>query len=655
MNVPQVKPHGSWKSPITADLIVAESVGLSQIALDGEDVYWVEARPSDAGRNVVVRLTPDALIADVTPSSFSARTRVHEYGGGAFTVSDGVVYFSNFSDQRVYRHELGFPPRAITAEARIRYADYCVDPRRNRIICVQEDHTVVGQEASNTIVGLDANGQTAPEILVTGNDFYSSPRLSPDGSKLAWLSWNHPNMPWDGTELWVALVGNDGVLGESFLIAGGNTESIVQPEWSPDGQLYFVSDRTGWWNLYRLNGEGSSYRHGDEVEHLLPMDAEFSKPQWVFGSACYGFNSSGEIICAYNQRGIWDLARIDLASKRLEPLGIPFSEMGRGDLKVNNQWVVFEAGSPTKPLSVFRLNLNSGQLETLRASHSDQVEASYLSHPNIVEFPTQGGLTAYAYHYPPSNGDFSAPPDEKPPLLVKSHGGPTGAASTSLNLQIQYWTSRGFAVLDVNYGGSTGYGRGYRQRLNGQWGVTDVNDCVNGARHLVEQGLADEHRLAIDGGSAGGFTTLAALTFRDVFQAGASYYGVSDLESLARDTHKFESRYLDTLIGPYPQMQDLYLARSPINFTHQLSCPLILLQGLEDQIVPPNQAEMMFEAVREKGIPTAYLAFEGEQHGFRQSENIKRALESEFYFYSKVFGFEPADSITGIFIENLCL
>lgn len=648
MNVPQTKPYGSWTSPISPDLIVAESVGLGQIALDGEDVYWVETRPSDGGRNVVVRLTPDGQITDITPSPFSARTRVHEYGGGAFAVTKGVVFFSNFSDQRVYRQELGGAPQAITAEVDIRYADYCIDHLRNRVICVREDHTMFGQEATNTIASLDANGQAPQQILVSGNDFYSSPRLSPDGSKLAWLTWHHPNMPWNGTELWVAPVADGGTLGEAIRIAGGVAESIFQPEWSPDGYLCSVSDRTGWWNLYRWDG-------GDalESEPLLAMDAEFGKPQWVFGACCYGFDSANRIICAYNQRGWWRLAGVDVASRRLEPIDVPYTEMGRGDLKVAAGKVVFEAGSPTKPMSLLRLDLNTGNLETLRVADSAQMDSSYLSYPETVEFPTEGERTAYAYYYPPCNGDFAAPTDEKPPLLVKTHGGPTAAASAALNLQIQYWTSRGFAVLDVNYGGSTGYGREYRQRLNGQWGITDVEDCVNAARYLVRQGLADERRMAIDGGSAGGYTTLAVLTFRDVFQAGASYYGVSDLEALAKDTHKFESRYLDTLIGPYPQMRDLYRARSPINFTQQLSCPLILLQGMEDRIVPPNQAEMMFEAVRQKGIPTAYISFEGEQHGFRRSENIKRALEAEFYFYSKVFGFEPADQMEGIPIYNL--
>jgi dipeptidyl aminopeptidase/acylaminoacyl peptidase len=643
--VPQIKPCGSWKSPISTDLIVAEGVGLGQIGLDGGDVYWVEMRPSDAGRNVLVRHNRGGQTVDVTPAPFNVRTRVHEYGGGAFAASGGVVYFSNFADQRVYRQDPDESPRAITPAGDLRYADHCVDPFRNRLICVQENHTSVGREAINTIVSLDTDGTMPPQKLVSGNDFYASPRLSPDGATLAWLAWNHPNMPWDGTELWVAPVMSSGTLGRATSVAGGTSESICQPEWSPDGRLYFVSDRTGWWNLYRWNGQ--------EIEPLVPMEAEFGRAQWVFGASCYGFESAERMVCAYNQGGAWRLANVDTVSKQLHRIDLPYSEMGRGDLKVAAGRVVFEAGSPTGPMSVLQLDLSSGQLETLRLADSVRVDPGYLSQPQSLEFSTEDGHTAHAFYYPPVNGDFAAPPGEKPPLLVRTHGGPTSATGTALNLQIQYWTSRGFAVIDVNYGGSTGFGRQYRQRLNGKWGVTDVDDCVNAARHLVKLGLADGNRMAIDGGSAGGYTTLAALTFRDVFQAGASYYGVSDLEALARDTHKFESRYLDTLIGPYPEMRDLYRARSPINFTDQLSCPLILLQGLDDRIVPPSQAELMFEAVRRKGLPTACIAFPGEQHGFRQSANIKRALEAEFYFYSRVFGFKPADPMDEIAIANL--
>ena len=658
--MPTTAPYGSWKSPITSELIVSEAIGLGGIALDGADIYWVEMRPSEGGRRVIVRRTPDGQTADVTPRPFNVRTRVHEYGGGDFTVADGVVYFANFDDQRIYfqetgRQELGGVPQPITPaanpEAGLRYADMAVDKGKGRIIAVREDHTGPDGEAVNALASISlTGGQT--EILVSGSDFYSSPRLSPDGSALVWLAWNHPNMPWDGTELWTAAVAADGSLNltePAELVAGGLTESIFQPEWSPDGVLYFVSDRTGWWNLYR-------WREGAVEPVTPPLKLEFGKPQWVFGSATYGFAAAERIICACNDRGAWQLYSLDTATGGLEPIPLPYTEMGRTDFKVAPEQAVFGAGSPTEPVSILRLDLSDGAdltPEILQKAGSVAVDASYLSAPRTIEFPTEDGLTAYAFYYPPQNRDFAAPDGGKPPLLVKSHGGPTAAASIALDLTIQYWTSRGIAVLDVNYGGSTGYGRAYRERLKGRWGIVDVNDCVNGARHLVRQGEVDETRLAIDGGSAGGYTTLAALTFRDVFRAGASHYGVSDLEALAQDTHKFESRYLDGLVGPYPERRDLYLERSPINSADRLSCPLILFQGLEDKIVPPSQAELMFDAVRGKGLPTAYIPFEGEQHGFRRAENIRRALDGELYFYSKVFGFELAEEVEPVEIENL--
>jgi len=381
------------------------------------------------------------------------------------------------------------------------------------------------------------------------------------------------------------------------------------------------------------------------------MEAEFGVPQWLFGTSTYAFESDGCIVCAYNQQGTWHLACVDTVTGDLETIEIPYSQIA--DVRAARGRAVFRAGSPTKPVSIVQLDLATGHSEVLRRSSDVVVDAGYLSHPQPIEFPTEGGLTAHAFFYAPQNCDSVAPSGERPPLLVMSHGGPTGATSTTLNLGIQYWTSRGIAVLDVNYGGSTGYGRAYRQRLEGRWGLVDVDDCVNGARYLIERGHVDGDRLAIRGGSAGGYTTLSALTFRDIFRAGACYFGISDLEALTEDTHKFESRYLDRLIGPYPERRDLYQERSPIHFTHRLSCPMILFQGLEDRVVPPNQAEMMFEAVRAKGLPVAYLAFEGEQHGFRRAENIKRSLDAELYFYSKVFGFELADPVEPVCIENL--
>ena len=645
----QIAPYGSWKSPISADLIVAGTIGLGQIALDGGDVYWSEGRPFEAGRSAIVRRTPDGNIADVTPAPFNVRTRVHEYGGGAFTVQDGTIYFSNFVDQRLYKQTPNSEPQPLTPVANRRYADTAIDRQRGRLICVCEDHTD-GGEPVNTVVSIDLHKSEDVQVLASGSDFYSSPRLSPDNSQLAWLSWNHPNMPWDGTQLWVAQINADGSLGEAECIAGGVNESVFQPEWSPDGVLYFVSDRTGWWNLYRWLPAQSEGGLGG-VESLYAMDAEFGLPHWVFGMSTYGFESASRIICTYTQKGSWYLASLDLQTKQLEVIETPYTDIS--SLQVVSGKAAFTAGSATEPTAIVQMDLLTQQIEVLRRSSELEIDTGYLSTPQAIAFPTENNLTAYAFFYPPQNKDYTAPGGDKPPLLVKSHGGPTASASSTFNLKIQYWTSRGFAFLDVNYGGSTGYGREYRQRLNKHWGIVDVDDCVNGAKYLAESGLVDSQRLAIAGGSAGGYTTLCALTFRDVFKAGASHYGVSDLEALATDTHKFESRYLDKLIGPYPDRKDLYEARSPIHFTDQLSCPAIFFQGLEDKIVPPNQAEMMVEALKAKGLPVAYVAFEGEQHGFRRAENIKRALDGEFYFYSRIFGFELAEAVEPVAIKNL--
>jgi dipeptidyl aminopeptidase/acylaminoacyl peptidase len=642
MSKPQVAPYGSWKSPITSDLIVSGSVGLGAIAWDGADIYWLEMRPSEGGRNVIVRRTPDGEITDCTPSEFNVRTRVHEYGGGAFTIADGTIYFSNFSDQRIYRQTPDGTPEAIVPSGPMRYADYIIDKQRGRLIAVREDHSGDG-EPVNAIVSINEQDPDDIQVLVSGNDFYANPRLSPDGKKLCWITWNHPNMPWDGTELWVASVDEDGSLSDYELIDGGKKISIFQPEWSADGSLYFVSDRTGWWNIYKFKNE-------TEIP-LCEMAAEFGLPQWVFGMATYTLASPDEIICTYSQRGITYLGKLDSKTGKLESIATPYTSMSGP--KVSGSQVLLIAGSASTATSVVLLDLNTGQFEVLRKSSQLAIDPGYLSEPQPVEFPTEHELSAYGIFYPPKNQDYQAPEGELPPLLVKSHGGPTSATSSSLNLRIQYWTSRGFAVLDVNYGGSTGYGRKYRQRLNGQWGVVDVDDCANGAKYLAEHGFVDPNRLTIAGGSAGGYTTLCALTFRDVFKAGASYYGVSDLEALATDTHKFESRYLDGLIGPYPEQKELYQQRSPIHYCDRLSCPVIFFQGLEDKIVPPNQAEMMVNALKAKGLPVAYVAYEGEQHGFRRAENITRTIDGEFYFYSRVFGFEPAEELEPVAIENL--
>jgi dipeptidyl aminopeptidase/acylaminoacyl peptidase len=643
MTSPQTAPYGSWKSPITSDLIVAGTIGLGGVACDGEDIYWLEGRPTEGGRNVLIRRTPDGSVTDITPHPFNVRTRVHEYGGGSFVIADGTIYFSNFADQRIYKQTRDSQPQPLTPESKRRYADAIIDSQRNRLICICEDHTQADREPENTIVSVDLDTGEV-RVLVSGSDFYSSPRLCTNGTHLAWISWNHPNMPWDESELWIATINADGSLGEPTCIAGQTEESICEPRWSPDGRLYFSSDRTGWWNLYRYNRDGT-------IESLYEMEAEFAYPHWVFGLSNYGFASESRIICTYTQNGSWYLASLDANAKQLQLIDTPYNNIS--SLQVQGNKIAFIGGSPTEQTAVVVLDLDMGKTEILKRSSDLKIDPGYLSIPEAIAFPTENGLTAYAWYYPPKNKDYVAPEGELPPLLVKSHGGPTAAASASLSLRVQYWTSRGFAYLDVNYGGSAGYGREYRQRLDKNWGIVDVDDCVNAAKYLVKQGKADGNRLAIAGGSAGGYTTLVALTFKDTFKAGASYYGVSDLEALVRDTHKFESRYLDRLVGKYPEEKAIYETRSPIHHINRLSCPVIFFQGLEDKVVPPNQAEMMVEVLKKKRLPVAYVPFEGEQHGFRRAENIKRALDGEFYFYSRVFGFEPADAIEPVAIVNI--
>jgi dipeptidyl aminopeptidase/acylaminoacyl peptidase len=620
-------------------------------------VYWVEGRASEAGRYVVVRRTTDGTRADVTPAGFNVRTRVHEYGGAAFTVHRGTVFFSNFDNQRVYRQAPGSAPHPITAEGCF-YADGHVDASRDRLICVREDHR--SATVTNAIVSLATDGTDGRDerVLAAGADFYSDPTLSPDGLQLAWLQWNHPNMPWDGTELWLAEVEADGTLGEPALIAGGDNESIFQPEWSPGGQLVYVSDRTGWWNLYRAGAPGA----------LLPMAAEFGKPQWVFSQTTFCFLDTTRIAATYTEEGRWKLGILHLDTRRFDRIVLALEPVDC--ICATSRDVFFIGGSPTHPPAIARVERQAidaaiavarddaagrpprVQTAVIRAATADRIADDWISPAQAITFDS-GGQPVHAFYYAPKNPDYAAPDDEQPPLLVLSHGGPTAASTDVLDARIQFWTSRGFAVLDVNYSGSTGFGRAYRDRLKGRWGLVDVADCVNGAAQLVARGQADPARLIIRGGSAGGYTTLAALTFHDVFKAGASHYGVSDVEILAQDTHKFESRYLDSLIGPYPEAREVYRARSPIHFTDRLSAALILFQGLEDKVVPPNQAEMMAEAVRRKGLPVAYVPFAGEQHGFRKAENIIRSLEAELYFYGAVFGFTPADPLEPVAIDNL--
>lgn len=620
-----IASYGTWRSPISSDLIVSATIGLSAVKFDGNDIYWLESRPSEGGRSVIVCLSDK--IEDVTPSPFNVRSRVHEYGGGAFLIDRGIIYFTNYADQRIYYHRKGETPQPLTSESCLRYADFCLDKTRNRLICVAEDHSNINSEPENKLVSIDLKTGEVKN-LVTGADFYASPRLSPDNSQLAWIAWHHPNMPWDNTELYLGQISNDGNIKEIELVAGGDNESICQPEFSPNGILYFSSDRSNWWNIYRREAK-------NKIKPLYPLDAEFGFPHWVFGESVYGFQDENTIICTYTQDGIWHLGSLDTQSKSLTNLNIPYTNIAY--LQVQGDDILFIGASVTQPTAVVKLNIANGDTDILKQSTSLDIDTGYFSVPEQIEFPTSKGKTAFAWYYPPQNKDFSASEGELPPLLVKSHGGPTAATSASYNLKIQYWTSRGFAVVDVNYGGSTGYGRDYRQRLNGNWGIVDVEDCINVAQYLVKEGKVDGEKLAISGGSAGGYTTLASLTFYDTFKAGASYYGVADLEALAKDTHKFESRYLDNLIGKYPEEKAIYHQRSPIHYIDRLSCPVAFFQGLQDKIVPPNQAEMMVKALENKGIKTLYVTFVDEQHGFRKAENIKKALDSELQFYTNIF------------------
>ena len=641
---PVAAPFGSWASPVSAALIAGATIRLGQIAVQGGTIAWSEGRPQEQGRNVVVQRGSDGGLRDLNPAPFDVRTRAHEYGGGAFALHGSELVFSHYADQQLYRVGPTGAPIVLTSSPHMRYADAVVDAPRQRLIAVREDHTLGSIDAVATLVAISLN-DGAEQVLTGGHDFFSTPRLSPDGCHLAWLAWDHPNMPWDGCVLWLADVADDGTLTDARSVAGGPDESIFQPAWSPAGVLHFVSDRSGWWNLYRLRDDTAA------AQPLCPMAAEFGQAQWAFGMSSYGFDAHGDIVCTFSQAGRSQLAHIDRETLRFERIETPYCAIG--DLQVGAGFAVFIGGREDAPAAVVRIDLHTCACEVLRSASSSVLDAACVSRAEAITVPTESGLEAHAFFYAPVNRDFTGVPGERPPLIVISHGGPTGSASPAFNWGIQYWTSRGFGVVDVNYGGSTGYGRAYRARLAGQWGVVDVDDSVNAARFLVARGDVNPARIAIRGGSAGGYTTLCALTFRSFFQCGASHYGIGDLEALARDTHKFESRYLDRLIGPWPEAQALYHARSPINFTERLASPMILLQGLEDKAVPPAQAQAMFDAVRGKGLPVALLMFEGEQHGFRRAPTIQRALEAELYFYGRIFGFAPAGDIEPVVVENL--
>jgi dipeptidyl aminopeptidase/acylaminoacyl peptidase len=640
MTIKQKAAFGSWKSPITTDLMLGDSVGLGEISVFGDDVYWIEMRPQEKGRYVVVKQSPDGQQFDVIPNEYNARTRVHEYGGGSYLMTEKGLVFSNFSDQALYIVGVDNKCTKLTNNEACRYADMIYDKTHRRLICVREDHSDKNHEATNTIVSISLSGTGNEQVLVEGADFYSNPRMSPDGEKLCWISWNHPNMPWDNTSLSLAEVKSNGELEKELLIAGGDNENeaLCQPLWSPDNILYFISDRSNWWNLYRLKN--------NNIERVIEMDAEFAVPQWSFRECNYDFNDNETIQTIYRQDGLAYFATIKIKENKLTTIDLAYTDLE--SIVCNGKKQYFLAASPSQFPSIVEYDSEGNKISVLRQANKLSIDEGDISIGESLCFPVDEIDNAYAFFYRPKNKLYEGLANELPPLIVMSHGGPTGESHNGIKMVAQFFTSRGFAVLDVNYGGSSGYGRAYRQRLNKQWGIVDVNDCSKAALYVAKQGWVDKERLAIRGGSAGGFTTLAALAFTDVFKAGASHYGVSDLEALAKETHKFESRYLDSLIGAYPEEQELYKQRSPVYAVNQLSCPVIFFQGLEDKIVLPNQAEMMVNALKEKGIPVAYIAYEGEQHGFRQAKNIKRTLEAELYFYSTIFNFECAEKIEPI-------
>ncbi len=648
-------PYGSWPSPIHSTWLTQQSVRLGEPQLGADGSYWIESRPQEKGRSVLMHqpLEANTPVCELLPNSVSVHSRAHEYGGANYLVSSIGVFYVDASDQRIYflandtSQQNGAQP--ITPAGDFRYADFCFDETRQRLIAVREDHRAKNSgdatEESNCLVAIELTGQQAVKILAEGHDFYSNPQVSPNGQLLSWLCWDHPFMPWDSSQCELGQIDEQGELFNAQTIAGGPGESIFQPQWSPDGDLYLVSDRNDWWNLYRVDNLEDS----PSLNPVITKEAEFATPQWVFGMSTYSFLNAHEILCCFTQQGQWQLGLIDLDEAQLTPLESPYCVIS--DIRCHDGRAIFMASSTTKASQL--LSFDGKSFDQLAQSSQQTIDSRYLSLPEAISFDTGTGATAHGFFYPPTNGDIKIATDQQPPLIVLCHGGPTGATETGLNLKIQYWTSRGFAVMDVNYRGSTGYGRHYREQLNGAWGIHDVEDVCAAVDHLAKLKKIDRNKVAIKGSSAGGYTVLAALTFSDTFKAGASLYGIGDLETLATDTHKFESRYLDSLVGPYPQEKDLYLQRSPIHHCQQLSCPVIFFQGLDDKVVPPNQAQEMVNALDQKQVPVAYVPFEGEGHGFRQASSIQRCLEAEWSFYGQVFGFDIDDQITPVAVKHL--
>ena len=639
-----VAPFGSWASPFKIERLTDRVVFLTEPrAIDGAR-YWLEGHPDEGGRQVLVRLEQDGTITRLTPEGFNARSRVHEYGGGAYLVSGDLIVVSDFVSGRLHRVVRPGDLVPMTPERQWRFADAVHDAARNRLIAIREDHEadVVERhgEWNNDLVAIDLDSGEV-SVLAAGSDFYMAPRLSPDGTTLVWLEWHHPNMPWDGTELRLATIGADGSLLDPQTIAGSRRDWISQPRWSPDGILHFAAEPTGWMNLYR-------YVDG-RIEQVTDLQAELVPPDWQFGYTSYAFLPDGDIVGIARSDGRDNLIRINWAGE-ITAIDQPYTEIS--SLSIDGERILLRAAGPTSPATVSEIDLQ-GNVEVLRRATPFVPELEDTSVPQHIEFPTTGNRTAHGNYYPPTNRSFVGQPGELPPLIVTSHGGPTASAFTAFQTGLQLFTSRGYAVLDVDYGGSTGYGRDYRKRLEAQWGIVDVDDCVAGAKFLAEQGLVDGERQAIRGGSASGFTTLAALAFTKQFDAGCTYFGIGDLRAFVKDTHKFESRYLESLVGPWPAEKQRYLDRSPALHADQITAPVLVQQGAEDKVVPKEEGERIVDALFERRVPHVYLLYPGEDHGFRSKEAITRSFGAELSFYAQVFGFEPADDVEPVKIEFL--
>ena len=647
-------PYGNWPAVISSELIAANTLRLSEPKFDGGNRYWLESRPQEKGRNTIVRLDKNNQRQDMVPAPMNVRTHAHEYGGGSYCVDEGVIYFTNNDDQCIYRidnKKEDCAPQQLTLPGRFRYADFSLNRQRGLLLCVCEQH-FDHKPAENCVISINIKSEATDTtehkitVLVSGNDFYSNPQLSPDGQFLSWLTWNHPNMPWDASECWLARVDADGSIGKPIKVAGDGNESVFQPQWSPDNQLFFVSDNTDWWNIYRYD------INAQQTTAITTLEAEFATPQWQFGMSCYHFLTPEKLFCCYNRLGQWHLATVDmqLSDQPILSAPLPLLLTTIEGIHCQEGQALFIGASPTHFSSVYEWS-DKG-LNLLASSGEIDLDEKHIAIAEKITFRNNKNTSVHGFYYPPTHANCCGPADQLPPLIVMCHGGPTASTDTSLNLKIQYWTNRGFAVFDVNYTGSTGYGRHYRQRLYGRWGLDDVDDICSATNYLISKGRVDSEQVAVRGSSAGGYTVLAALTFRDTFKAGASLYGIGDLELLAADTHKFEAHYLDKLIGPYPEEAEVYRNRSPIHHTDQLTCPVIFFQGLEDKVVPPNQARAMVTALREKNIPVALLEFADEGHGFRKSENIKAALDTEYAFYANIFSLAPDGDLPKVpFVE----